>query len=57
MDVTNYIVLILVSKTALQMIYIYMYEGDLHKLISIFHFYFRDQFLFSIISCSCYVIG
>lgn len=40
MDVTNYIVLILVSKTALQMIYIYMYEGDLHKLICIFHFYF-----------------
>lgn len=40
MDVTNYINLILVSKTALQMIYIYMYEGDLHKLISIFHFYF-----------------
>lgn len=40
MDVTNYIVLILVSKTALHMIYVYKYKGDMHKLICIFHFYF-----------------
>lgn len=33
-----------------------MHEGDMHTLISIFHFIFRDQFLFSIIWCSCYVI-